>query len=82
MPAFSGMRSDPVRLERTVGRWSRRVSLIAFPVGALTVVMSADLTGSCMGRSGGRGARAIGAGRLRLLFVVTLLLSNLLVGIG
>ena len=83
MPAFSGMRSEPVRLRQTVGRWSRRVSLIAFPVGALTVVMSADLIGVLYGPQWSAAAPVLSVLAIYgALFVVTLLLSNLLVGIG
>lgn len=83
MPAFSGMHSDPARLEQTVGRWLRRVSLIAFPVGALTVVMSADLIGVLYGPKWSAAGPVLAVLAVYgALFVVTLLLSNLLVGIG
>jgi PST family polysaccharide transporter len=83
MPAFSALRRDPEQLQATLVRWSRLVSLVAFPVSVLTAVLSTELVGVLYG------PKWIAAGPVLAIlavyggvFVVSLLLSNLLVGIG
>jgi lipopolysaccharide exporter len=83
MPAFSALRSNPERLKDTLARWSRLVALVAFPVAALTAVMSVEIVSVLYG------AKWIAAAPVLAIlavygavFVVSLLLSNLLVGLG
>jgi lipopolysaccharide exporter len=83
MPAFSGMREDPGRLRETLSRWVRLVCLIAFPVSAMTMVLSTDLIHVLYGPVWAGAAPILGVLSIYgALFVVSLLLSNLLVGIG
>lgn len=83
MPAFSALRRDAAQLTEALVRWSRLVALAAFPVSALTVALSAEIVGVLYGAKWAPAAPvlailAVYGG----IFVVTLLLSNLLVGIG
>lgn len=83
MPAFSALRADPERLRATLARWSRLAALVAFPVAALTAVMSLEIIDVLYG------AKWLAAAPILAIlavygavFVVSLLLSNLLVGLG
>lgn len=83
MPAFSALRRDTEQLKGALLRWSRLVALAALPVSALTVALSAEIVGVLYGAKWAAAAPvlailAVYGG----IFVVTLLLSNLLVGIG
>ena len=83
MPAFSALRRDPERLQEALLHWTRMVALAALPVSALTVALSAEIVGVLYGAQWSAAAPvlailAVYGG----IFVVTLLLSNLLVGIG
>ncbi|WP_166787744.1 oligosaccharide flippase family protein [Cryobacterium luteum] len=83
MPAFSALRRDPEQLSAALLRWSRMLALAALPVSALTVALSAEIVEVLYGAKWSAAAPvlailAVYGG----IFVVTLLLSNLLVGIG
>jgi PST family polysaccharide transporter len=83
MPAFSAMGADPRALEQMLGRATQAVSLIAFPVGALTAALSYPLIEVVYGEAWIAAAPVLSILAVYgALFSVSLLLSNLLVGTG
>ncbi|MEO6309229.1 MAG: oligosaccharide flippase family protein [Leifsonia sp.] len=83
MPAFSALRSDPSLLRNTLARWSRLVALVAFPVAALTAVTSAEIVNVLYGDKWAASAPVLATLSIYgAVFVISLLLSNLLVGLG
>ena len=65
MPAFSALGSDPRALEQMLGRATQAVSLIAFPVGALTAALSYPLIEVVYGEAWIAAARPVNPGGLR-----------------
>ncbi|MGO4193669.1 oligosaccharide flippase family protein [Arthrobacter sp. YAF17] len=83
MPAFSAIGSDPDGLRQMLRRATQMVSLIAFPVGALTVALSHSLIEVIYGETWILAAPVLSILAVYgALFSLSLLLSNLLVGTG
>lgn len=83
MPAFSGLRKDPQALLGALERWLRFAALVAFPISAATVAFAPDVLHTLYGSNWDSAAPilavlAIYGG----VFVLSLLLSNFLVGTG
>jgi len=83
MPALSALRTKPAQLRETMVRWSRLVALLSFPVSALTAVLAADIVQVLYGSTWARAAPVLSVLALYgAVFVVSLLFSNLLIGVG
>ena len=83
MPALSALRAEPDRLRDTMRRWSRLVALISFPVSAMTAALAADIVQVLYGSKWAAAAPVLTVLAIYgAVFVISLLLSNLLVGLG
>jgi PST family polysaccharide transporter len=83
MPALSALRTDPDKLKSTLSRWVRLVALVAFPVGALTMVLSTEIIRFLYGPQWTAAGPVLAILAVYgAVFAVSLLLSNLLVGVG
>jgi lipopolysaccharide exporter len=83
MPAFSRVGADPELLRGLLGKAARIVCLLAFPISAMTLVLADPLIRSLYG------PKWVDAGPVLAIlsvygaaFVLSLLLANILVGIG
>jgi lipopolysaccharide exporter len=83
MPALSALRAQPDKLRETLSRWVRLVALVAFPVGALTAVLSSEIIAVLYGPQWTQAGPVLAILAVYgSIFAVSLLLSNLLVGVG
>lgn len=83
MPAFSERRSDPEQLLGALDRWLRLASLIAFPIAAATIAFAPEVIYTLYGSQWAAAAPILAIlAFYGGIFVVSLLLSNFLVGTG
>ncbi|MFC6705707.1 oligosaccharide flippase family protein [Flexivirga alba] len=83
MPMFSHAKSDPERLGRALRSSLSLICLVAFPISGFTLVLSSEIVDTLYGHRWIDAAPVIVVlGVYGSLFVCSLLLSNLLVGVG
>lgn len=83
MPAFSSVRSDASALRFSLAKSVKIVTVVAFPICAITLVLAADIINFLYGSKWLDASPALVILSIYgTIFVVSLLLSNLLVGIG
>lgn len=83
MPMFSHAKSDPQRLGRALRSSLSLICLVAFPISGFTVVLSGEIVDTLYGHRWIAAAPVIVVlGVYGSLYVGSLLLSNLLVGMG
>lgn len=83
MPAFSERRANLELLLGALDRWSRLASLIAFPIAAATIAFAPEVIFALYGPTWSKAAPILAIlAFYGGIFVVSLLLSNFLVGTG
>lgn len=83
LPAISDVGRDRSRLPAAVGRASRTVALVAFPIGALTCALATPLLVSVYGSKWSDAAPVLSVLTLYgVIFVICLLFANIVIAMG